>query len=91
MHSWLEGGVISTTMTTTTTTTDNDNGDDDDMVDEDNDKDPNGGERRDNGKQRPIFLKKHPTCGQMHSWQGGGMILTAMTTTTADNDNGENN
>ena len=25
----------------------------------------------------------------MHSWQEGGVILTAMTTTTADHDNGK--
>ena len=91
MHSWLGDGVISTTMTTTTTDDDNNKGDNDDVVDKDYYKDPNGGERTDSNKRRPIFLKKQPTCGQMHSWQEGRMILTAMSMTTTDNDNGKNN
>ena len=41
-------------------------------IDKDDDKDPNGGECKDNNKRRPIFLKKQPTCGQMHSWKRGG-------------------
>ena len=56
MHSWQGGGVISTMMTTTTTDDDSDNGDDDDLFDKDDYKDPNGGERKDNAKQQPIFL-----------------------------------
>ena len=63
---FLAGWVISTTMTTTTTDNDSNNGDNDDLFDKDGNKDPNGGERKDNNKQRPIFLKKEPTCGQMH-------------------------
>ena len=81
-------------MAMTTTTTDDYNGKTTDLVDKDDKEDPNGndGELKDNDKRRPIFrFEKQPTCGQMHSWQGGGVILTAMTTTTTDNDNGKNN
>ena len=53
-------------MATTTTDNDIDHGDNDDFFDEDDNKDPNGGGCKDNDKRQPIFLKKEPTCGQMH-------------------------
>ena len=30
-------------------------------------------------QRQPIFLTQQPTCGRMHSWQGGGLISTMMT------------
>ena len=33
---------------------------------------------------------QQPTCGWMHSWQGGGVILTTMTNGNNDHNNNDN-
>ena len=50
--------MISTTMTATTTDNDSVNGDGDFFFFKDNNKDPNGGECKDNNKQKPISFEK---------------------------------
>ena len=64
MHSWQGGGVILTMMRTVTTATKTTAIM---TMNEDNDKETNGKDNND-----LIFLTQQPTCGQMHSWQGGG-------------------
>jgi hypothetical protein len=73
-----EGGGISTTMTMATTNTKTTTKT---TVNNDNDEDLNG---KDNGEDNDdlIFDSQQPTCGRMHSWQGGGVILTMMTMAT---------
>jgi hypothetical protein len=51
--------------------------------DEDDDKDPNSKDSDD------LILTQQPTCGQMHSWQGGG-DFDADEDGNYKNDNGSN-
>ena len=54
---------------------DNDNDDgEQDHKDNNNDNGEQGQQQRHQrrGQQRPHFSTQQPTCGRMHSWQGGG-------------------
>ena len=58
---------------------DDDNGNNDHKYDNDDDSERGKRQRhRRQGQQRPHFLTQQPTCGWMHSWQGGGGISTTM-------------